>query len=145
MAHTHDPSWPRPPAPPPRNADSAHRGTKRDFLTEVSRRARLFYAKAPPPSAEGAPWPYRPHDPWALFAEPGGLAHFTLVGRNWLEREAPKPVVVLWGFSGWKPGFIAEYLPEYRTAFARTGRMGPQWLYYVSQMPERPAAFIVWG
>jgi capsular polysaccharide export protein len=67
------------------------------------------------------------------------------VGRNWREREDPKPIVVLWGFSGWKPGFIAEYLPEYRTAFVRASWMGPQWLYYVSQMPERPAAFVVWG
>lgn len=67
-----------------------------------------------------------------------------LVGDNWLN-QTQKPVAMLWGFNNWKLGFISEYLPEYRTVFAKRKFLGILTLLAVSRFPQKPSVFIVWS
>ena len=70
--------------------------------------------------------------------------NFMLVGDNWLN-QTQKPVAMLWGFNNWKLGFTSEYLPEYRTVFAKRKFLGILTLLAIARFPKRPSVFIIWS
>ncbi|MFU1912121.1 tetratricopeptide repeat protein [Bordetella hinzii] len=90
-------------------------------------------------------YPARIIDPLRVYGEnyPGGKFH--LIGKNWLDQGAKKPIALLWGFNAWKVGFISDYLPGYRTLFAPRKIFGWHALYALMRFPERPSVFIFWG
>ena len=102
----------------------------------------FFYKKKKLKSEQ---YPFSIHDPRLLLGVGSGYDNFTLVGDNWLVDEDYKPIAILWGFNDWKYGFTADYLPEYRVAFAPRKFAG----YYIARalsiLKIKPSAFIVWG
>ncbi|WP_374496643.1 capsular polysaccharide export protein, LipB/KpsS family [Vogesella indigofera] len=72
-----------------------------------------------------------------------GLKGFDLLGENWLDEGAKKPVAVLWNFNYWKRGFVSSYLHEYRTAYADKNPRISLKLIDIQRFPDM--VFIVWG
>lgn len=92
------------------------------------------------------PYPYVEHNPHTTPGVFKGMKRLLIVGDNWIsDTGSNKPIVILTGFSRWKCGFVAELLPEYRTAFI-AGRC-PFLITSLKLMDlkEPPAAFISWG
>lgn len=92
-----------------------------------------------------AKWPYRIYDAKEIFENPKDLINFHLVGENWLSGQDCCPIVILWGFNDWKRGFIAQYLKDYRVAFAPRKSMRANILYNSRNFPEPVGQFIIWG
>lgn len=114
----------------------------RNTLTRVfALRDRVFFRKKKPATPA---YPFRIVDPYEVFGEDAGRVKFTLIGDNWLNG-SEKPIVFLWGFNNWKWGFIADYLAEYRVAFAprKISAVGSLWAIW--KFPSRPASFAFWG
>lgn len=122
----------------------AFRQNLRSRLSYRFQSYREFFAKRIP-SAEH--YPFEVEDPVAVFGDRNAYRHFTLVGKNWHETDpsAQKPIAVLFGFNDWKYGFAADYLPEYRCAFARRKFRGLAALMAMFFLRPKPQAFIAWG
>ena len=102
-----------------------------------------FFFRRKRPSSEC--YPFDIVDPFLVFGDDIASCQFTLVGQNWLDKENPKPVAVMWGFNNWKWGFVSEYLKDYRVAFAPRKIFAPRGLNSIKRFPLQPQAFFVWG
>ena len=67
-----------------------------------------------------------------------------LVGRNWNENPE-KPYALGVGFNDWKLGFIADYLPYYRIAFATGKFIRSRGRSNVKKLDPQPSAIYSWG
>jgi capsular polysaccharide export protein len=114
-----------------------------DFLNHLFEIRNSFFLRAK--KLQEPKYSFKIHDPYEIFRDPGGLENFNLVGDNWLEPNSDKPIAVLWGFNNWKLGFISDYLPEFRTAFAPRKFLGSMAVGAVSTFPIKPKVFIAWG
>ncbi len=103
---------------------------------------KLFYNKKTPKSDK---YPFSIIDPFSIFLKISGYERFYLVGNNWLEKNSPKPIAMLWGFNDWKFGFVSDYLPEYRTAFSSRKFLGSNAILALGRLIERPSVFVIWG
>lgn len=90
-------------------------------------------------------YPYKTIDPFLVFGEENLSESFNLVGKEWSNPIAKKPVAILWGFNNWKWGFVSDYLPEYRTAFAPRKIKSLSGLLEIIKFPIKPSVFIFWG
>ena len=105
-------------------------------------RDKIFFKKKKPFSEV---YPFTVIDPFDVFGEENLFGDFNLVGDDWRDKNSDKPVAFLWGFNNWKWGFVSDYLPEYRTAFAPRKILSGQSLSAIKRFPLKPAAFIFWG
>jgi capsular polysaccharide export protein len=106
-------------------------------------RDKGFFKKKRPVSES---YPFSPVDPFDVFGEENLHGDYYLVGDEWLNKDSNKPVAVLWGFNDWKWGFVSDYLPEYRTAFApRKAFQLWSLIVAIRRFPIKPSAFIFWG
>ncbi len=117
--------------------------TERQRINAIFRvRDKIFFKKKKPVSDA---YPFTVIDPFEVFGEENLFGDFSLVGDDWRDKNSDKPVALLWGFNNWKWGFISDYLPEYRTAFAPRKILSMQSLAAINRFPLKPAAFIFWG
>ena len=116
----------------------------RDEVLRIFAKRHIFFRRAKPVSEC---YPYIIHDPFELFSKPSGYESLKLVGENWLERDIvkQKPIAVLFGFNDWKLGFAADYLPEYRCAFAKRKTFFPAALLILRYLNPKPMAIVAWG
>ncbi len=96
-------------------------------------------------TAETSEYPYRLIDPRIAPGELSGFDDLFLVGRNWLQDGPKKPIALFVGANDWKYGFLADYLPEYRCAFAPMRKTAMFFRRVIRQLSERPAAIFIWG
>ena len=89
-------------------------------------------------------YPFKVHDPREVFENVDGVSRFRLVGDNWLLGK-DKPIAVLWGFNDWKLGFVADYLCDYRTAFAPRKITSISAFYELRKLPSADIVHIAWG
>ena len=87
---------------------------------------------------------YTVHDPYEIFGENSGYEKFYLVGDNWIEA-TDKPIAIAIGFNDWKFGFIADYLPEFRVAFASRKLNNYKLILPMVTLSVKPSCAIVWG
>lgn len=87
---------------------------------------------------------YTVHDPYEIFGEGSGYEKFYLVGDNWTEA-TDKPIAIAIGFNDWKFGFIADYLPEFRVAFASRKLNNYQLILPIRALSVKPSCAVVWG
>lgn len=119
------------------------RTNDRQKLNAIFRvRDQIFFKKKKPISDA---YPFTVIDPYEVFGEDNKFGDFNLVGDDWRDKNSDKPVAILWGFNNWKWGFVSDYLPEYRTAFAPRKILSLQSLFAIKRFPLKPAAFIFWG
>jgi capsular polysaccharide export protein len=105
-------------------------------------RDKVFFNKK---KATSLTYPFTVIDPFDVFGTENLVGDFNLVGDEWRNKYSEKPVALLWGFNNWKWGFVSDYLPEYRTAFAPRKILALQSLLAIRKFPIKPAAFIFWG
>lgn len=87
---------------------------------------------------------YTIHDPFLIFGNGSGYENFYLVGQNWIDN-SDKPIAILLGCNDWKFGFIADYLPEFRVAFAPRKHFGLALSRSLSKLMPIPSAIVIWG
>ncbi|MBB4640085.1 capsular polysaccharide export protein, LipB/KpsS family [Rhizorhapis suberifaciens] len=92
----------------------------------------------------GEKYPYEVHYAPTLQNVPEGLEHFHLVGRNWRYRP-DAPIALAFGMNAWKYGFIADYCPDVRIAFAPRKFMGARAHRAVRQLVPNLSRIYVWG
>jgi capsular polysaccharide export protein len=96
-------------------------------------------------STKALKYPYELIDPRTLSEPVSGLDNFFLVGDSWRQSETEKPIVLLVGFNDWKYGFIADFLPEYRCAFAPMKKGALFFLRNIKNMDIKPKSVYIWG
>jgi capsular polysaccharide export protein len=90
-------------------------------------------------------YPYELIDPYLVFGEDMVKCAFSLVGQNWLDMKSNRPVALLLGFNQWKWGFVKDYLPEYRSAFAPRKISWLRAFRAFFKLPIRPNVFVIWS
>ena len=90
-------------------------------------------------------YPYDVHDPFLVFGEESGYEKFHLIGDNWLTVDQPKPIALMIRSNRWKYGFVANYLPEFRTAFVPDRTSQSSFRRTVNRLKVKPTVFIIWG
>jgi capsular polysaccharide export protein len=120
----------------------SRKGERRKLNYIFRIRDRIFFKKKKPVSDA---YPFAVVDPFEVFGEDQLYGDFNLVGDDWRDKNNDKPVAILWGFNNWKWGFVSDYLPEYRTAFAPRKILSLQSLLAIRRFSLKPAAFIFWG
>lgn len=102
---------------------------------------KIFNKKIP----KGDKYPYNIYDSSLVFEnENTGYEKFYLVGDNWLY-EKNKPIAIILGCNDWKFGFIADYLKDFRCAFAPRKLDGFKAIRTISRLKIKPSQIIVWG
>ncbi|WP_299809980.1 hypothetical protein [uncultured Roseibium sp.] len=91
-----------------------------------------------------SPYAYQIHYRKKLNNITDDFSAFFLAGPNW-EEKPDAPIVLAFGFNRWKFGIIADYLPEYRVAFARPSIKGFYGRWAMSSLSFTPAAVYNWG
>lgn len=114
---------------------------RRTLHETFSRRDRIFFRKK---KIHAKDYQFFVHDPYEIFGPNVKFGDFSLVGDNWING-TDKPVALLWGFNNWKWGFVAEYLKEYRVAFAPRKMLTVASLFAIRRFPLAPRCFIFWG
>lgn len=118
-------------------------GFARDNVNRIFALRDKFFFRRKKPASEC--YPFDIVDPFVVFGDDMATCQFTLVGKNWLDKEEPKPVAIMWGFNNWKWGFASDYLKEYRVAFAPRKVFALRGLNAIKRFLLQPAAFFVWG
>ncbi|WP_157727473.1 hypothetical protein [Stappia sp. ES.058] len=104
-------------------------------------RALAFFDRKVP---TGDKYPYEVHYAPALPDAPTGVEAFHLVGRAW--RKTPEaPLALAFGFNAWKYGFMADYCPDVRIAFAPRKFLGWDAWRAAKTMQPAPSRIYVWG
>lgn len=116
---------------------------KKTLSEYFTKRSRIFWKRKKPTSKC---YPFEVHDPFLVLEDSlSGYESFYLVGDNWIDKPELDIVLVL-GCNDWKFGFIAEYLSDYRVAFAGRKEVG---LTLVMQkllkLKKKPIAVAIWG
>lgn len=89
-------------------------------------------------------YPFEVHFAPTLQNVPTGLESFHLVGRTW--RQKPDaPFALAFGCNSWKLGFIADYCPDMRVAFAPRKFMGIAARLATYRLTPEPSCIYVWG
>lgn len=115
--------------------------TPRSILNTLNDRSLSFFDRTIP---TGDKYPYEVHYAPALQNVPTGVEPFHLVGRAW--RKTPDaPVALAFGFNAWKYGFIADYCPDVRIAFAPRKFLGWDARQAAKTMQPAPSRIYVWG
>ena len=117
-------------------------GMRLGFLNDKRDISALNFFRRKMPKAYK--YPYEVHYPEALENIPEGLEAFYLVGRNWHKRP-DLPIAIAFGMNAWKYGFIADYCPDMRVAFARRHFWGPQARLALGKLRNHINAIYVWG
>ncbi len=120
---------------------SSRKNVKTDLAIFFSRKIRDYFSKKKPSSKH---YPFDLIDPYQVFGEGSGYENFYLVGRNWLD-DIERPIAIGFGFNDWKFGFSAEYLHEYRVAFAPRKLNGMLAIKRLKRLKKKPNIFVVWG
>jgi len=115
--------------------------TPRTILREMNDGVLAYFDRKPP---QGDKYPYELHYPPALENVPEGLDRFHLVGRAW-RRTPEAPVALAFGFNGWKYGFIADYCPDVRIAFAPRKFLGWRARRAAQAVTPPVSRIYVWG
>lgn len=115
---------------------------KVDLNKSFSLREKFFYKKKKPKSES---YPFEIINPFDVFGENDVYGDFYLIGDEWRNKNSDKPVAICWGFNDWKFGFVAEYLKDYRVAFAPRKILALPSLVAVKRFPIEPSAFFFWG
>lgn len=111
-------------------------------LTEYfSKRTKDHWKKKIPKSKQ---YFYTVHDPYEIFGENSGYEKFYLVGDNWTQA-TDKPIAIAIGFNDWKFGFIADYLPEFRVAFAPRKLNDFRMISPLRKLAIKPSFAVIWG
>lgn len=80
-----------------------------------------------------------------IFGEKqNGYNNFFLIGDNWLDCKE-KPIAIVFGCNKWKYGFIADYLKEFRCAFAKRKLCGFSAIIILLRLKIKPCQILVWG
>ncbi|NNP69400.1 hypothetical protein [Acinetobacter sp. Ac_5812] len=115
---------------------------RRALIEYYLARYRFFWKKKKPSSEK---YPFVIHDPFELFGdEIGGFEKLYLVGDNWVDNR-DKPIIVVAGCTDWKFGFIADYLPEFRTAFGSRKFVGLRMIKALWRLSVKPEVVVIWG
>ncbi|WP_186332382.1 tetratricopeptide repeat protein [Bordetella genomosp. 13] len=117
------------------------KGLRKSLARTLARRDRVFFGKKKPPVAD---YRFSLVDPFEVFGEKARFGDFFLVGDNW-RNGTDKPVAILWGFNSWKWGFVADYLADYRVAFAPRKVSMLMALLAIRRFPVKADCFVVWG
>jgi capsular polysaccharide export protein len=112
-------------------------------LKELFKLRYSIFLKKKIPESEN--YPYKIIDPYQVFGEENKYGDLNLIGNEWLNINSLKPVAILWGFNNWKWGFVSNYLPEYRTAFAPRKITSINSIISIERFEIKPEVFIVWG
>lgn len=119
-----------------------HRSDEQVQLTEYfSKRTKNHWKKKVP---KGKEYFYTVHDPYEIFGENSGYEKLYLVGDNWIQA-TEKPIAIAIGFNDWKFGFIADYLPEFRVAFAPRKLNDYKLISPIRKLVIKPSTAVVWG
>lgn len=127
---------------PPKFGDAEQISDRKTINFIFRLRDKVFFNKK---KATSLTYPFTVIDPFEVFGAENLIGDFNLVGDEWRNKESAKPVALLWGFNNWKWGFVSDYLPEYRTAFAPRKILGLRSLLAINKFPIKPEAFIFWG
>ncbi|MCA1243535.1 hypothetical protein LC092_13870 [Stappia stellulata] len=115
--------------------------TPRSILSGLNDSALAFFDRKIP---TGDKYPYEVHYAPALRNAPTGVEAFHLVGRAW--RKTPDaPIAIAFGFNAWKYGFMADYCPDVRIAFAPRKFLGWDAWRAARTMQPAPSRIYVWG
>ncbi|MBB99118.1 MAG: hypothetical protein CML67_06230 [Rhodobacteraceae bacterium] len=90
-------------------------------------------------------YPYTLINPHELSPAPVGLEEMFLVGESWKEPGGKKPIALLVGFNDWKFGFVADFLSDYRCAFAPMKKNYFFFAGVIRAMIEKPKIVYIWG
>lgn len=93
---------------------------------------------------QGEQYEYEVHFAPTLKNVPSKLSRFFLVGKAW-KKTPEAPVALAFGFNDWKYGFITDYCPDERLAFAPRQYLGMGAKLAVSNMKPAPAKIYIWG
>lgn len=119
-----------------------HRSDEQVQLTEYfSKRTKDHWKKKIP---KGKEYFYTVHDPYEIFGENSGYEKLYLVGDNWIQAK-DKPIAIAIGFNDWKFGFIADYLPEFRVAFAPRKLNNYKLIFPIRKLAIKPSIAVIWG
>lgn len=127
----------------PKNKDIKNKIEFKNKLKELFKLRYSIFLKKKLPESEN--YPYKIIDPYQVFGEENKYGDFNLIGNEWLNKSSLKPVAILWGFNNWKWGFVSNYLPEYRTAFAPRKISSINSILSIERFEIKPEVFIVWG
>jgi capsular polysaccharide export protein len=117
------------------------RSVPRKNLSRLNDGALAFFNRRTP---TGDKYPYEVHFAPALQNAPAGVEAFHLVGRAW--RKTPQaPLALAFGFNAWKYGFMANYCPDVRIAFAPRKFLGWGARRAAKSMQPAPSRIYVWG
>ncbi|MFD2237990.1 hypothetical protein [Aureimonas populi] len=120
---------------------ATRRATPRLVLRDLDAQVLRFFEKKTPFAEK---YPYEVHYAPTLRNVPEGLGAFHLIGRNWRHRPEA-PVALAFGFNMWKFGFVADYCPDVRIAFAPRKFLGLGARRAVKRMHPMPRRIYVWG
>ncbi len=116
-------------------------GNKRNELLSYFNNKNNFYRRKTPNSNK---YPYYIHDSYEIFKKSKKYEKLFLVGENWLDKNSKKPIALMIGFNNWKYGFTADYLKEYRVAYAPRKLSFSKSLLLFNLNPK-PDVIVVWG
>lgn len=116
--------------------------TQKLLLNYFSKRIDIFWKKKIP---KGETYSYDVHDPFEVFGDDTlGFEKFYLVGENWVNN-SEKDIVIVLGCNDWKFGFIADYLQDYRVAFAGRKDVNLSFVMKLFKLKIKPKAIVIWG
>ena len=122
--------------------DKQSKANQKSQLAEYfSKRTQNHWKKKVP---VGKDYQFVVHDPYEIFGEDSGFEKLYLVGKNWVEG-ADKPIAVAIGCNDWKFGFIADYLDEFRVAFAPRKLTNYKMIGVIQRLSVKPEVVVIWG
>ena len=114
---------------------------KSELAEYFSKRTQNHWKKKVPAGKE---YQFVVHDPYEIFGEDSGFEKLYLVGKNWVEG-TDKPIAVAIGCNDWKFGFIADYLDEFRVAFAPRKLTNYKMIGVMQRLSIKPEVVVIWG
>ncbi|MBP3946183.1 hypothetical protein [Psychrobacter sp. K31L] len=114
---------------------------KSELAEYFSKRTQNHWKKKVP---TGKDYQFVVHDPYEIFGEDSGFEKLYLVGKNWVEG-TDKPIAVAIGCNDWKFGFIADYLDEFRVAFAPRKLTNYKMIGVMQRLSIKPEVIVIWG
>src|SRR5690554_6868482 len=112
---------------------------ERKSLSEVTNREKKSHA-----SSLKHPYPYVEEVRELVAPESKYLDDFCLVGENW-KNKPDAPILPVFGCNDWKYGFLADYFPEYRVAFAPRKISGFKAKRLISRFACNIGVVAIWG
>lgn len=115
---------------------------KNEIESFVTFRMKSYFNKKKP---ESDTYPFKTYDPYSIFkTENSGYENLHLVGDAWLDHP-DSPIILVIGCNNWKMGFIADYLPNYRLAFAPRKKTNISFSFNIRKLNPKPSTVLIWG